>query len=135
MSAIKSDLSGGASFTFDLSLFRASNINHYKSLCCLIKAHNKVVQFGPGLRKACSLECIREAPLAQEHVNPKLVIIRAVSVVEMLRNGIRELLGGDMATILPLGNEVRVKAGAISVDERNDAVALVFSQYKEELRP
>ena len=91
----KSDLSSPAivalSLTFDLcisGLFSASNIKHYKSLCCLIKAHNKVVKFSPGRQKTCSPEGIGKAPLAQEHVNQKLVMIRAVSGIEMLRNGI-----------------------------------------------
>jgi hypothetical protein len=113
--------------TFDLSvssLLRASNIEHYKSLGCLVKSHDKVVKFGLGRHKTRSPESVGKTPFAQEHVNPKLVMVRAVSCHEMLRNRIREILSGGMTARLPLGNEFRIEDGAISIDEGNNTVTL-----------
>ena len=113
--------------TFDLSissLLRTSNIKHYKSLSRLIKAHYKIVKFGLRRNKTRPPESVGKAPLAQEYVNPKLVVVRAVSCYEMLRNRIREFLGGGMTTRLSLGDEFCIEDGTISVDEDNDAVTL-----------
>lgn len=112
-------------FNFGISRFLCiAYIKHREPFSCLIKSSDEVLEVILQLWWAQSSQGLHKTLLIQEHVDPKLILVRAVSLWEMLNEGVGNLLSSDQTTGLTLNDQFLGEDSTISVDKSYNTVTL-----------